>query len=271
MLMDFHIHTNTSRDSDMTVKEAYEKAVSKGVVNICITNHHEPYEIKTDNIHHCLIGEVLDRYVKEVKGLDDDTRGKLFLGVELGYDEESEDALREFLELNDFDFVIGSVHFVQGINIADRKKREKLLETGADNVCKEYFRKLKKAIRTGMFDVIGHIDVFRKTLPEMNFERWKSEWEDVARLLLETGTGFELNTARGLATYPSDDLLKMLISKGITKVTVGSDAHHTDEVSEGITEAEEKLEKLGVNRVYLFEKRKPIPIDLNTCKPELRT
>ena len=153
--------------------------------------------------------------------------------------------------------------------MADKKRRDEILEQGAEEMRIEYFRLLKKAIKTGLFDVIGHIDIFKKTLPETRFENLRPEWKEVADLMVKHKTGFEINTGRGRITFPSEELITLLKKTGVETVTIGSDAHRTEQVGIGIEDAEEMLLKRGINRIYIFNKRKPIPINLNKCKPEL--
>jgi len=92
----------------------------------------------------------------------------------MSYTEEEEGYIREFLENHDFDFVIGSLHYVKGceisnVQLANESFREKLKDTDPWDIYSEYFRILKKAIETRLFDVVAHPDIYKRTLPEPSF------------------------------------------------------------------------------------------------------
>jgi histidinol-phosphatase (PHP family) len=271
MLIDFHIHSNTSSDSDMTIKEIYERAVELGIKDICITNHHEPCEIKKGDHKQSMTDKELENTKKQIAKLKKDGRVRIWLGIEMSYTEEDEEDIRQYLSTNAFDFVLGSVHYAAGHNLANRHTRDRLKDVDHEPIRKEYLRLLKKAIKSRLFDIMSHLDLYKKSISEVPFDEDKHEWIDVANNLLNCGVGFEINTGRGKHIYPSAEILRLLVEKGVKLITIGSDSHKTEEIGEGIDKAEKMLEELGVKTIYRFEKRKPIPIDLNTCKPELRT
>ena len=264
--MDFHIHTNTSRDSNMTIKEAYERAAELGIKNICITNHHEPCEIKEGDFKHSLTDDDLDRYKTEVNETKKDGRINMCRGIELGYAEGAEEEIKTFLDKNGFDFVLGSLHHINEWHIGNPKTREKLKDKNPQNIYSEYFRLLKKAIKTRLFDVMSHIDLYKRVVPEPDFESVRKEWEEVADILLENNVGFEINTSyRKIVpddTYPGIDVIKVMLEKGVKIITIGSDAHRPENIGRGIGKVEELLKNMGVNTIYRFEKRKLIPLDL---------
>lgn len=266
MLIDFHIHSNTSIDSDMTVKEIYERAAELGIKNICITNHHEPYEIKEGDFRQSLTKEKLDRYKKDVKEVQKDVKVNVSLGIEFGYAEGADDEIRQFLKKNRFDFVLGSLHHINGWHIGNPKTREKLKDKDPQELYAEYFRCLKKAIKTRLFDVMSHIDLYKRVVPEPDFETVRKEWEKVAELLVQNNVGFEINTSYAKivpdGTYPSVQIIKLMLEKGVKLITIGSDAHKAEYIGSGIEKVEAMLKSIGVEKIYRFEKRKAIPLIL---------
>lgn len=252
-MIDFHIHSDTSRDNKNRIREIYKKAEEKGLGCICITNHHEfndtsGYELTLSE------GQIQDCR-KEISELHGKT--KVLFGVEMGYDESSEGSIRSFLHKNEFDFVIGSVHFVEGYLLSDTRNRGKFSPAALD----EYFRLLKKAIAFGEFDVIGHIDIFVKTMEHPDFEVLKPQWAEVADLLLKHTTGFEINTSRDLQVaggfYPHPKVIEFFIRKGVRTITYGSDSHSYDRIGHNYGKVTALLKSLGINRLCMFNRRKP--------------
>lgn len=270
---DFHIHSETSSDTKMTCKVIIDAAVAAGLKHICITNHHEPCEVRQGDFRQSLTDEKLDRCRKDISA-HTPSGLKVSLGVEMGYTESEEDDIREFLDRNKFDFVIGSIHYVKSMVISNPRNRGKFLDISdkknkglfSNPTIDEYFRLLKKAIAFGQFDVIGHADIFKRCLDPPEFSSLKTRWEEVADLLLKHDVGFEVNTSRereepgGL--YPDKKVIKLFIDKGIRKVTIGSDAHKPEDIGRRIDEVKTLLKSYGLKEIFTFEKRRPVPVPL---------
>jgi histidinol-phosphatase (PHP family) len=246
----------------MSIREIYEKAVQMGIKNICFTSHHEPAEILRGKYNQSLMPEVLEKYKKEFQEVKDDGRINAYFGVEMSYTEGFEEDIKRFLSENKFDFVLGSVHYTLGMQLADSKIKDKIQAENPDKICDEYLRIIKKAIKTGMFDSIAHIDIYKRLMKEEpDFKEHKKDWEEVAKLLIKHKTGFEINTSytkdKNSGTYPNQNIIKLFIDKGAKIITIGSDAHRPDGIGQGIDNAEKMLKGYGAENVCLFKKRKP--------------
>lgn len=264
MILDFHIHANTSSDSKMSIEEIYNKALEKGIKNICITCHHEPSEAKNNEFKQSLTQEKIDLSRKEVERLRKDGKVNIYFGVEMSYTESEEEDIKEFLAKNEFDYVLGSIHYTKGLKLADGKSAEKAKAYNPEEVIEEYFRLLKKAIKTRLFDVIAHIDIYKKIIVA-DYARYVKEWEEVAELLSENNTGFEINTSYSAkvpgGTYPDLYAIKILAKKN-NIITIGSDGHKPEEIGRAILDVEKLLKSLGIVKVYKFEKRKAVQLDI---------
>ncbi|MBU2560895.1 MAG: histidinol-phosphatase HisJ family protein [Nanoarchaeota archaeon] len=269
-MIDFHIHSDTSSDNKMKISDIYEAAAAKGIKHICITNHHEPSETKNGDYKQSMTDEELENTNRQIAELGKDGRLKIYFGVEMSYTEEEEDYIREYLAHNGFDFVLGSIHYTNGLIVSDSKNREKMKGMDHAKVREEYFRLLKRAIKTRLFDVMSHLDIYQRIMDETPFEETKKDWEEVARLMVENNVGFEINTSKSKpyanagvikpwSTYPSKEIIKLLVERGVKKITVGSDAHELEEIGQQLDGAIEFLKSLGVKEIYRFEKRKAIP------------
>ncbi len=265
MKIDYHIHSDTSSDNKIKPKEIYEEAEKKGIKDVCVTCHHEPSEVMKNEFKQSLTKEKLDAIRKDVSELNKKGTVKMHLGVEMSYTEAEEEYIRQYLKENKFDFVLGSIHYVLGIKIAEVKNRDKVKDP--DALMKEYFRLLKKAISSRLFDVIAHIDICKLMVPEPNHAVWTAEWKDVARLLHDNHVGFELNTShvkyKPGDIYPSQNILNILTGEKEQVITLGSDAHKPEDIGRMLNEAEIMLKQLGVKNIYKFEHRTPIKVTIN--------
>jgi histidinol-phosphatase (PHP family) len=267
MHIDFHIHSNTSSDTEMTAADIVMTAEERGIKAICITNHHEPMEVKKGDDKQSLTPEKTKRFNEELAAARKNAGIKVMNGVELSYTENEEEDIKKFIADNNFDFVLGTIHYARGWQVADIRNKGKIAKKEEKKVLEEYFRRLKNAIKSGLFDVMAHMDNYKRLIEEPPFNETKKEWEEVARLLLETGTGFEINTSWSKispgGTYPSRQIIELLVERGVRIITTGSDAHRLTEIGIGIDDAEKLLIRLGVSNIYKFENRKAIAIKLN--------
>ncbi len=252
-MIDFHLHSNTSIDSPMTIAEIVTAAKQRGLTRICLTNHYEPAEVKQGDFDQSMTPEMFEAYHAEIQ--QQQQHLKVGFGVEMSYLEDDEDEIKRILSSYDFDYVLGSVHYAQGKKVASAKNRGTFDE---QQLPFDYFNRLKNAIQSNLFDAIGHIDIFKKVMPEPDFATVKDSWYEIAQLLKKHDTVFEINTSREAIEdnfYPSRDIIKFLFANGADKITLGSDAHCCQRVGSRINDVIEFLRSIGVEKVYYFEQR----------------
>ena len=264
IITDYHVHSDTSADNKMKLRELYEAAAAKGIKHICVTNHYEMNEVKAGEYKQSMTEEELAAYREEVRELQKDGRVDIAFGIEMGYTEAEEEDIRAFLERNEFDFVLGSVHHSGGHEVAVKDMNKKLKGKIDQKECRdEYFRVLKEGIKSRLFDVMSHLDIYIRAYEEASFSEAKHHWEDIADLLIENDVGFEINTCKpllfGEGTHPSQEVIEYLVKRGVKLITVGSDAHKPEQVGQGLEDAVGFLKSLGVKYIYRYEKRRPIP------------
>jgi len=115
-----------------------------------------------------------------------------------------------------------------------------------------------EACASGLFDIIGHIDVIKKFgyKPQESLEQY---WYKTARVLKQTGTCLELNTAGRDAPvgefYPARRFLEICRAAGVP-VTLGSDAHGPDQVGRHFAEGTALLKAAGYTELAVFTGRK---------------
>jgi histidinol-phosphatase (PHP family) len=257
MLINYHIHTNTSSDAKGTIDEYCKKAVSLGFKEICFTNHHEFHDEKSSFF---LTDEKIGKIISEI-----DAQRKKYpnltikFGVELGYSKEWKKQIVEFAKRYPFDYVLGSVHWIDDNNYADYKLPERL---STEERHKLYFAELNEMIRLGYCDCVGHLDVLHKNTSYLPFHQYKSLIDNCIESMKENNIGFEFNT-RGWRlpnkdSYPNAEMLKLLYDSGIRKVTIGSDCHNPEDFADGIKRGLELLKQTGFKEIYTFSKRKAI-------------
>ena len=122
MILDFHMHSNTSPDNQLEIDQIYAAAVKKGLKYICITNHHEFCQ-KLSGMGFTLDEKKMKSYLSHLSNLKLDSTTTVFFGTEIGYWEDKEEEIKKFIESVNFDFVIGSVHGIQEIQLSNGQFR----------------------------------------------------------------------------------------------------------------------------------------------------
>ena len=198
----------------------------------------------------------LDAYAGFVREQTD-----LRLGIEADFVAGREDRMATLLASHDWDYVVGSVHFVgehavdhDGYEVWDHRTER------PDELWRRYFVTLGEAARTGLFDILAHPDLVkmwgaRRPVPDGDLRRF---YELAMDGIAESGIAVEVSTA-GLRKpvaelYPSREFLEMCLQAGCP-VALSSDAHVPGDVGRDYDRALALLDDVGVTELAVFERR----------------
>ena len=259
MIVDYHMHLRNGSEEvahdTWSVDPFVAAARAAGVDEIGFTEH-VYYFTQTRSLwtvpyqtERCLYD--LDAYVDAVVQARE--RGQpVKLGLEVDYVPGREDETRKLLAPYPWDYLLGSVHFVDGFGVDGEPKL--LNEVGVEETWSRYFETLAAAARSGLFDSLSHPD-----LVKIFGERAAAfDYAEVADAIAQTGIAVEVSTA-GLRKpvrelYPHPDLLAACRERDVP-VTLGSDAHSPDVVGRDFDRARELMRAAGYETVTVFERR----------------
>ncbi len=184
----------------------------------------------------------------------------LRLGIEMDFVPGAEDRTATVLDAHDFDYVVGSVHFV-GESAVDHPDYDAWERSGdPERVWRGYFELVAEAARSGLFDILAHPDLVKiwgngRPLPDRDPRFF---YEPAVEAMAEAGIAVEISTA-GLRKpvgeiYPAPALARMCAEAG-TPFALSSDAHVPEHVGFGYDAARELLDDLGVEEIAVFERR----------------
>jgi histidinol-phosphatase (PHP family) len=197
----------------------------------------------------------LDEYCEFVRGETD-----LLLGIEADYFEGREERVAALLDSRDWDYVIGSIHFMRG-GALDHEDYD-VWQPGADpdEVWERYFDTLAGAARSGLFDVLAHPDLVKmwgssRPRPDGDLRRF---YDRAMGAIADADVAIEVSTA-GLRKpvgeiYPAPDFLRMCVDAG-KPLALSSDAHTPEQLGHAYPEAIDLLRGLGVDEIATFERR----------------
>jgi histidinol-phosphatase (PHP family) len=228
-------------------------AISKGFDVICFTEHFDM------NPHDSGYGFFdYDAYSDALKTVQDRYSGKIKVlkGLEFSEPHLYVHELERFNGL-DFDFILGSVHWVQDGWIGDKKYSGSL---PVEELFTRHYKETLKACETGLFDSLAHIDFPVRYLPR-SFEDIPL-LEGILDAIIEKDISLEINTSplrKGRpCENPSKNIQRMYLDKGGKHFTIGSDAHNAVDVGAYIDAVSGNRD-----RVYCYyEKRKRVAVPL---------
>jgi len=246
MLFDTHMHTCFSTDSKMTMDEAVARGKELGI-GITITEHMdiaypEPLAFIFD----------VDEYFAKYNQYCSDS---VLLGIEIGMRGDCLVENCSLVEKYDFDYVIGSIHILDNIDIYDADfYRGKTKQ----DVYRQYFQTMLECITC--YDGIhslGHIDYIARYAkfadPAVHYSEFKEQIDEVLIMLARKGKALEINTRR-LDSKESVDIILPIFKRfqevGGQMVTIGSDAHRVNEIGRGLTIGVEIAERSKLQVVY---------------------
>ena len=257
-MFDYHMHSQVSFDGHDTGLALAQAAKQAGLKEICFTDHLDYDPLGKMGI----LAFDTDRYnleydTLEVPGL------KIRRGMEFGMTPENREQFQKDLARRPFDFVLGSVHFVDDLDVYYPEYWEGKTVFQAE---RRYLEATLDCVRThDDFDVLAHLTYIAKThchpaprpVPYADHQELVDE---ILRTLAAKGKGMEMNTSgvdRCGDFLPTVDIFRRFKELGGQIVTVGSDAHRCSRVGQYCTHACNHLADI-FGYVCTFESREPV-------------
>jgi histidinol-phosphatase (PHP family) len=270
MLTDYHLHLRpdedgTTFDRYFTAEnvERYRAAAGEaGIEELGVAEHVYRFRQSLDLWRHPLwvenANDDLDEYCEFVRGTS------LRLGVECDFVPGAEGRTAAMLEARDFDFVVGSVHFIgEGDAAVDHDGFDvwEAPDAGPEEIWARYFDHFNRCARSGLFDILAHPDLVKvwgrdRPLPEGDLRRF---YEPAVEAIVEGGSAVELSTA-GLRKpvgelYPARAFAELVVEAGVP-FALSSDAHLPEQIGFRYDDALAFLDDLGVEEIAVFEGRR---------------
>jgi histidinol-phosphatase (PHP family) len=235
-----------------------QAAVDRGLKEICFTDHidYEPGVEKQTMVFDTGV------YHNAYDALDNPAV-KIRRGLEFGMLPDNVAQFKEDLKRADFDFVLGSVHFTDGIDIYFEPYWEGKTVHQAE---RRYLEETLACVQAhNDFDVLGHLTYISKARAHpaprpVPFEAHREIIDEILRVLVQKGKGMEINTSgvdRCGDFLPYDVYFRRFKELGGQIVTVGSDAHNWQRVGQYSDRACAVLKEI-FGYVCTFEGRKPV-------------
>lgn len=268
MLIDYHTHHVRCGHARGELEEYVQRGIELGMQQLGLSDHMPLIHVDPATYYEgmAMPMEELPRYVEECFELKEKYRGQIDLrvGLEGDYIEGYEEQIAKIIESYEWDYVIGSVHFLGEWDVTDFRQQHGWEGQDVDTVYERYYDAVQKAAKTGLYDYIGHFDVIKRFGQKPASDPYDLEREtlDVIRA---NGLAIELN-ASGLRMpakemFPSRRILAYCLEAGIP-LTVGSDAHDPMKLGEYLDQAYAMLRDVGFTELATFDKRRRIMVPI---------
>ena len=235
MLYNYHTHT-TYCDGENTAEEMVQKAIELGLSELGFSGH----SYTEFDEEWCMSPEDIKDYKKEITALKEKYKDniKILLGIECDYFSD--------VAVEDYDYVIGSVHYLNknGEYFSVDSKKEEFIEAvdrhyGGDfyAFAEDYYEMVADVYNKTKCNIIGHFDLLTKynkgnELFDTLHPRYVAAWKRAADAVIKTPAVVEINTgaiARGYtnAPYPAKDIIDYFKAHG-KKLIFSSDCHNKE-------------------------------------------
>lgn len=169
----------------------------------------------------------------------------------------------------DVDMILLSVHRMQKYNVESFRLTNfaEFTKAQLQDYLTCYFNDLCASVNAVDFDVVAHLTVpLRYTAVKygipVDLNQYSRQIEDILKFAVLNGKAIEVNTSNCKGDFinfmPDAELLKKYYALGGRLVTVGSDAHKTENVGNRLKEAANMLKEIGFSEACYFKNRKPI-------------
>jgi len=265
MKFDLHTHHERCGHAEGQIRDYIEAAIQSGL-NVIGISDHSPYFASDEDQPFpkiTMAKSQFDDYVSEVLNLKKEYEGRIdvLLGVESDFFPQHADIYANVYKNYPFDYIIGSVHQSGGVSIFNRNRWKRLNREEQIQHKEEYYDLIQQSARSGMFQILGHIDAMKAYYPAFS-DLPTPKVEETLKVIAENKLAIEINTSGKTKDvggwYPSDSMLEMALHYGI-EVTFGSDAHIPSRVSDEFELVRKRLLEIGFKHwVYFKQKQKQV-------------
>ena len=260
MKQNFHTHSVYDDGTD-SIEEMVQTAVEQGFHRLGFSGH--GFNRPLDDCS--MTEEGTRKYLADIQAAKEKYKGQIEIFAGIEQDSTSR------LDCSPFEYVLGSVHFVQKDGSwypVDYSRDEfirildEVFDKDMNAFLQAYFDEVDRMLDFEEIDLVGHIDLIGKFNENQEFFRFEDPWyvSQMKKLIdkgVEKGLIFEMNTgaiSRGYRTsaYPEQNLLEYMADQG-AKLCINTDCHGRKNLDLGISECLKRAKEAGFESLYTFE------------------
>ena len=268
---DMHTHCEYSHDSVCKMEDMCLAQMERGTKFFAVTDHCD-MDSYTD---YDVFSKIKDSYETAIK-LKKKYKHQIELlaGVEIGEGFWHPKQCEKILKLCEYDVVIGSVHLVQYKDLTYAYAKMDFSILGKETIVEyvdAYFDDMLTMIENVDFDILAHMTVPLRYINGkynvgLDLTPYEQKIDSILDKIIGKGIALEVNTSsyEELGDFmPSKNILKRYYDKGGSLITLGSDAHKSNQASIHFEQAMEVIKQIGFQHIYYYKKRKPYAVEVH--------
>ena len=278
MLQYFTLHTHTNEfDGRNTPAEMVNAAYEKNMRTIGISNHFIVHpDIKQTEFYNCAVMGGYDRMYNENFDVaickfyrhfdtlehiaEQNKQMKVLKGMEIDFFDSISWYNQMSFAINVLkpDYTIGACHFIEyNGKLCNMYDISKASPNEQNEMLNLYWTKVQRAIKSGMFTFMAHIDLPRR-LNLGDARHWEHTEQRTIHTLADTKTPVEINTAlykhaKAEFPHPAPRIIKMIYNANVP-VLLSDDAHRVTEVCRHFDRAQQYLAQHKIQNFCELEK-----------------
>jgi len=253
MIVDLHNHTPLCNHAKGKMSEYINVAIENKTKFFGITDH-APMDF--DPKYRMQFND-MEQYEKDVLHAKEFYKDKItiLLGYEVDY---LKNHIDERVLNADVDYLIGSVHFLEGWGFDNPEFIGAWETQDIDEIWQKYFNTIEEMAKSKLFDIVGHLDLIKvfKFMPKKAVKLLAKNAliaiKNADMTLEINGAGFRKPIAEA---YPSLSLLQEAYNLSIP-ITFSSDAHEPQQVALFSKEVIQLAQSVGYRECAYYIKRK---------------
>ncbi|WP_407270353.1 histidinol-phosphatase [Radiobacillus sp. PE A8.2] len=263
MKFDLHTHHERCGHAIGTIEDYVKQAIDYGMGYIGISDHSPYFYSEEEQLYPGIaMGKSeFANYINEVLRLKQKYQDKIhvLLGVESDFFPDHINLYGEIYANHAFDYIIGSVHYVDDVNIFKKGRWDNLTSRQRVQLKENYYALIEESAKSGLFQILGHIDAMKGFYPA--FSQIETNVIDhTLQIIGQSDVAIEINTSGKTKDcggwYPADDILERALFHNV-KVTFGSDAHTPERIGEDFDAVRHRLKEIGYKEwAYFVQKER---------------
>ncbi len=262
MLIDVHVHSRFSFDSDEKIENYLVKARQQSVPVLGFSEHYD-YDAFLDSADIGLTD--IPEYLSFIKA----TKSKNYLpeilcGIEFGYSKAAEQKYKELSDSYDFDYIINSVHTLP--ERGDSYYPNFFVGKTTKEAYSDYFKAVLQSVKASFdYQIIGHIGYVSRYCKAVDRKIKYCDYaeiiDEILKEIIDRDKCLEINTSSGVSGsdfLPDKDIIERYIQLGGKKLSFGSDAHKAPDYQRKSDLLLNYLKSIGVDEMFYYKARKAI-------------
>lgn len=225
-MIDLHVHTQHSCDSNVSIDEYCKKALQIDLKCICFTDHID-FNKADDGYGYYDANKFFNEFNTAKEKYSDTLM--ILSGIEFGEPHIYRKEFDEFRKLP-YDFILGTIHFwIDNLFPSKMIKNNFPIDVAFDR----YWEEVYKIVEYGGFDSFAHIDFPKRYYKECIWS--KLQIRNIFKVMVKNNIALEINTSslrKGLTeSMPDKEFLEIYEDVGGVTITIGADTHTVEELA----------------------------------------